>query len=440
MFQGSKVEAIIFNADIPKMSPLLRVYKKYKITNAEVKPIPAKFQTTELTIQWVISTKTVIQEINDDANEIMPVKFNYTKFTDLVHHMDDRNKSVDVLGVVIAALDRKTLNRNTKESNVQKFVLLDEECQTLFLSLWDDFLTNEGQQLLSNLHSYPVIIARRIKVKNYNDVALGTWFDSVILVDPPIQEALRNSKMIADVLDKRDYMKYNLAISLRVDQKATLICNVNPSQKITWVRARFYFEHIFQKYWYMSCKNCYRATAADYKVEFTCNSCKEKQLAVPRCCFDVDLVDDSGAIPASIFGELAEKLLTFTSIEATQHFNENVELPLDLVHEQLKSKTFLIHIKPVQAQLADARQRYTVIYYYEVDHATSSAQVVSETKNDLPLLNDQSPTLELADTEQNLAPSKTRMRLSEKFDELDKLNAGNSPDEPTSSTKKSKLT
>ena len=92
--QGSKVEAIIFNADIPKMSPLLHVYKKYKITNAEVKPIPAKFQTSELTIQWVISTKTVIQEINDDPTEIMPVKFTYTKFTNLVHHMDEKNKSV----------------------------------------------------------------------------------------------------------------------------------------------------------------------------------------------------------------------------------------------------------------------------------------------------------------------------------------------------------
>nr|XP_027062744.1 replication protein A 70 kDa DNA-binding subunit B-like [Coffea arabica] len=365
--EGSKVEAIIFNADIPKMSPLLRVYKKYKITNAEVKPIPAKFQTTELTIQWVISTKTVIQEINDDANEIMPVNASSMMLV----------LFTDVLGVVIAALDRKTLNRNTKESNVQKFVLLDEKCQTVLLSLWDDFLTNEGQQLLSNLNSYPVIIARRIKV---------LWFDSVILVDPPIQEArelknwyiaLRNSKMIADVLDKRDYMRYNPAISLTVDQKATLICNVNPSQKTTWVRARFYFEHIFQKYWYMSCKNCYRATAADYEVEFTCNSCKEKQPAVPRCRFDVDLVDDSRAIPASIFGELAKKLLTFTSIEAMQHFNENVELPLGLVHQQLKSKTFLIHIKPVQAQLADARQRYTVIYYYEADHATSSAQVIA---------------------------------------------------------------
>ena len=103
-------------------------------------------------------------------------------------------------------------------------------------------------------------------------VALGTWFDSVILVDPPIQEArelknwyialpmpcfyltkqqlqiifrflhlfcifpscraLRNSQIIADVLVKRDYMKYNPTISLRTDQKATLICNVSPSQKV----------------------------------------------------------------------------------------------------------------------------------------------------------------------------------------------------------------
>ncbi|XP_071912497.1 replication protein A 70 kDa DNA-binding subunit B-like isoform X2 [Coffea arabica] len=184
--EGSKVEAIIFNDDIPKMSPLLRVYKKYKITNAEVKPIPAKFQTADITIQWVISTKTIIEELNGADNDIMPVNFNYTKFTDLVHHMDDKNKSVDVIGIVMAALGKRTLNRSSKESNVQKFVLLDEESQTVLLSLWDDFLANEGQQLLSNLHSYPVIIVRRIKVNNYKGVALGTWFDFVILVDLPI--------------------------------------------------------------------------------------------------------------------------------------------------------------------------------------------------------------------------------------------------------------
>ena len=142
-----------------------------------------------------------------------------------------------------------------------------------------------------------------------------------------------------------------------------------------------------------------------------------------RCRFDFDLVDNSGAIPASIFGELAEKLLTFSSLKAMQHFNEilfcpitlvhgplmnllilfppscsqNVELPLDLVHEQLKSKIFLVHIKPVQAQLADARQRYTVIYYYETGDGSNSTEITNEPKNDLTLLNDQSPALQLID-------------------------------------------
>ena len=75
------------------MSQILQVYKKYRISNAEVRPIPPKFQTSELTVQWVISTRTVIEEIPAD-DEVMPVKFSYSKFTDLVQYMDDKTKSV----------------------------------------------------------------------------------------------------------------------------------------------------------------------------------------------------------------------------------------------------------------------------------------------------------------------------------------------------------
>lgn len=224
--------------------------------------------------------------------------------------------------------------------------------------------------------------------------------------------ALRNTKLIADIVDTKDYIKYNPKISLRAGQKTTLICNVDPSQKTTWVKAQFHFEHIFQKYWYMSCKNCYRATAADYQVEFTCNSCKEKHVAMPRCRFDVDLVDETGVIPASIFGELAEKLLTFNSVEAMQHFNENVELPLEAVHEQLKLKTFLIHIKPVQTQLADTRQRYTVIYYSEINHDTDSTQQTNEPKNDSPLLGNIAGGTQLITPEKSTGTSKACLRLS----------------------------
>ena len=60
IFQGSKVEGIIFNSDIAIMSPRIEVYKKYLISNAQVKKIPDDFRTTDLTKQWIITSRTII--------------------------------------------------------------------------------------------------------------------------------------------------------------------------------------------------------------------------------------------------------------------------------------------------------------------------------------------------------------------------------------------
>ncbi|XP_071925869.1 replication protein A 70 kDa DNA-binding subunit B isoform X3 [Coffea arabica] len=446
--ESSKVEGIIFNADIARMSPMLQVYKKYKISNADVRNIPPKFQTLGLTKQWVITSKTVIEEVNG-SEDIMPVKFSFTQFADLAEYMDDRSKSVDVLGVVISSLAKKTITKNSKQSNVQKFVLLNEECemsQTVLLSLWDDFLNNEGQVLLNNMQSYPVIIGRRLKVTNYNGVALSTWFDSALLVDPPIQEArqlknwaMRNAKLIAEIIDAKSYIKYNPALCFKPDQKTTLICNVIPSQKTAWVKAKLSFDHIFQKYWYMSCAKCCRATAADYGIEFTCNSCKEKGPAMPRCRFDVDLSDDSGVIPASIFGDLAENILTFTALEAMDHFNQNLELPLDFVHARLKTKTFLVHIKPVQTQLADARQRYTILYCSEVEPEFGHAQLTGEPESVSVSAHQQTENEHLLMTGDGGSGSKVRLRLSQKFDEAETVDSNDFKSSDANSKKKAKL-
>ena len=75
------------------MSPVLQVYRKYKISNADVRSIPPKFQTSDLTVQWVITAKTVIEEVNREE-DIMPVKFTFTEFADLAQYMDDKSKSV----------------------------------------------------------------------------------------------------------------------------------------------------------------------------------------------------------------------------------------------------------------------------------------------------------------------------------------------------------
>ena len=123
------------------------------------------------------------------------------------------------------------------------------------------------------------------------------------------------------------------------------------------MKASFSFDHIFQKFWYMGCEKCFCSTSADYGVLFMCNTCKQKHKAEPRsdhhyficflsflllllitlsflflCCalyktcifnrckFDVDLSDDTGTVTATMFGDLAEKLLTFTAKEAMEHY------------------------------------------------------------------------------------------------------------------------
>ena len=75
------------------MSPILQVYRKYRISNADVRNIPPKFQTSDLTMQWVITARTIIEEVSREE-DIMPVKFTFTEFADLAQYMDDKSKSV----------------------------------------------------------------------------------------------------------------------------------------------------------------------------------------------------------------------------------------------------------------------------------------------------------------------------------------------------------
>nr|XP_027087581.1 uncharacterized protein LOC113709028 [Coffea arabica] len=67
------------------------------------------------------------------------------------------------------------------------------------------------------------------------------------------------------------------------------------SVKFAWVRASMSFENIFQRYGYMACKNA-----------------SKQQM----CRFDVIFSDKSGRVTATFFGDLAEKLLTYSTLDA----------------------------------------------------------------------------------------------------------------------------
>ena len=109
----------------------------------------------------------------------------------------------DMLGIVIEALENKIVTKDFKESISLEicscqwgvkilfllpfpvlhslflsstyiwYFLTNNWCfgvrsQVVLLSMWDDFIKNEAQQISINMHSYPVIICQSIKVNNYN--------------------------------------------------------------------------------------------------------------------------------------------------------------------------------------------------------------------------------------------------------------------------------
>ncbi|KAL3516945.1 hypothetical protein ACH5RR_023847 [Cinchona calisaya] len=58
--------------------------------------------------------------------------------------------------------------------------------------------------------------------------------------------------------------------------------------------------------------------------------------------FDIDLTNKSGTITASVFADLGETLLGFSTLEAMKSSVQNKELPLEKIHEDLKSKIFIV--------------------------------------------------------------------------------------------------
>ena len=94
LIQGSRVQAILFNYAIEKMGPKLQLFKKYRISNAEVKKISKKFWTDGIELQWIIGTQTVVEEIESEGNSVLPLQFTLTPFREFACYADSKTETV----------------------------------------------------------------------------------------------------------------------------------------------------------------------------------------------------------------------------------------------------------------------------------------------------------------------------------------------------------
>ncbi|KAL3536838.1 hypothetical protein ACH5RR_000204 [Cinchona calisaya] len=216
---------------------------------------------------------------------------------------------------------------------------------------------------------------------------------------------MRNSKELRDIVDQETYKKYNPQLSYQPQQNYKLVSNLMVTQTFACVKVYFSFQHIFQKCWYMACKNCNRSTSAIYKFAFTCNSCKQKHPPEPRCRFDVH--DQNGRITASIFGDLAEKLLTFTALEAMEHYNQ---------------------VKITKIEGDDQKQRYTINHYFQENEESSSLGLPNKESPQVLTLSSQAELIQLNSLETQNPVSESRLSLVDKFKQSKQMEEANFPE------------
>nr|XP_027121996.1 uncharacterized protein LOC113738929 [Coffea arabica] len=210
--KGSKVQGILFNYAIEKMGPKLRLYKKYRISNADVRPTAEKFRIDDLKLQWVIGTDTVVEEVDEDGSGVLPFRFSFTEYKDLCRYADSTTETVDVIGVVVNASSIIPIHKDSASAFIAViivpfFTLLMHIMNPVVLSLWNEFIKNEGKSILQQKDKFPVVVCRRLKVVTYDGFALSTKKDTAILVNPPIRDAnqlkhwaVRHEKYLADLV------------------------------------------------------------------------------------------------------------------------------------------------------------------------------------------------------------------------------------------------
>ncbi|KAH0696686.1 hypothetical protein KY289_014168 [Solanum tuberosum] len=79
-----------------------------------------------------------------------------------------------------------------------------------------------------------------------------------------------------------------------------------------YVEAEMAISNELQEFYVLECSGCKQKKRTKDRKDFECPKCNRKTTLVPRCIFQIDLIDDAATATTSISGELGQKLLSMT--------------------------------------------------------------------------------------------------------------------------------
>nr|XP_048328430.1 replication protein A 70 kDa DNA-binding subunit B-like [Ziziphus jujuba var. spinosa] len=323
--EGNKIQATIYGGDIHIFRDTLIIGKNYYISNAWVKEIGAQYQIVQNNLQWTINGRTIVEEVTGDSEIIVPAVYNFVPFSRL-HTYIDSLSHVDVIGIAIEIKPKKEIITNDGLEIVQEMTLMNDNMDTVMLTMWNQFVNNECTQILNIMNRKPIIIGCRLKVSSYNGISLSTKSSSSFVIEPEIPQAAAlpiwynaNAEKAMDIICGRIGLETKSLSTLPSAEDIItikMIDNQLNTRRSFWINGHIKVTNLIQPFWYLSCEKCTKATGYEFEQRFNCFYCRHDQVkAMPRCRVIVDLIDESSSLNATLFGNQAEKFLGCTAYE-----------------------------------------------------------------------------------------------------------------------------
>ncbi|KAH7840808.1 hypothetical protein Vadar_021917 [Vaccinium darrowii] len=356
--EGTKVQGTIFGKDISVLKDTLKIYQTYSASNAVVQPTPPEHRVINNDHQWLLYARTPIEENHVPELSIRALQYGFVPLTELQKYANQPD-AIDVLFAVLRVGPAK----KTKQTWVQDIVIIDQGMEPTLLTLWDQFVDHEGQTFNELMGPYPIVLGMRMKFSSNNGIKLQTRGSTTFVFNPPLPDAntlqlwcMKNSAGI----QKLPNIEMNQTAMIRScpPQKKQII-NINrlpttvQMDELYWIQASCRVTDIYQRFYYMSCSKCVHSTAARTDALFWCNYCKERVKPIPRCRFNVQLSDSSGAIVATLFGGHAETMFGITR-EYLKDNTEGGRLSHDAATILGTATEFAVQLRAYKPGLADS--------------------------------------------------------------------------------------
>ncbi|XP_073024786.1 replication protein A 70 kDa DNA-binding subunit B-like [Primulina eburnea] len=166
---------------------LLALYKTYYVGNAKIKEISGNTPILAASKYQMILNRSAYIKLTAEEDQL-PVApaYQLTPFAQCHEIADVTNKQINLLCSVIHVFPARYVEKTKR--NLQDFVVVNEECTPLILTLWEEFLQSEATYLAENVHSMPIILGMRLSVNTFYGLSVGTFPNSTILFDPPLPQ------------------------------------------------------------------------------------------------------------------------------------------------------------------------------------------------------------------------------------------------------------